>query len=229
MIVKILEEIHWVLRIACTVLISVWLGCQIFRIDDLETWIQLGEITYKYITFGPRELPGLEEKRIYEHHLFSKKGMLEMCWAKFRTLLGSFHYYLAYSWAFFCVWGVHSDGDLVWILFTNKSTTLSFFMVVDSTALAMKLLEMKWNLLEKTSPLYPSSSWRNMFSRFLNSHYHWYFFKACSLKRVQWEKVSPYVLQENATWCKNFQLGPHLCAIQKCSQNLGMWLKTMPI
>lgn len=80
-IVKILEEIHWVLRIACTVLISVWRGCQIFRIDDLETWIQLGEITYKYITFGPRELPGLEEKRIYEHHLFSKKGMLEMCWA----------------------------------------------------------------------------------------------------------------------------------------------------
>ena len=30
------------------------------------------------ITFGPRELPGLEGKRIYEHNLFSKKGTLEM-------------------------------------------------------------------------------------------------------------------------------------------------------
>ena len=77
--------------------------------------------------------------------------------SKFRTLLRSFHYYLAYSWAFFCVCGVHSDGDLVWILFTNKSTTLSFSMVVDSTALAMKLLKMKRNL-EKMSPLCPSSS-----------------------------------------------------------------------
>lgn len=62
--------------------------------------------------------------------------------SKFRTLLGSLHYYLAYSWAFF-LGGVHSDGDAVWILFTDKSTTLSFSMVVDSTALAMKLLEMK--------------------------------------------------------------------------------------
>lgn len=37
----------------------------VFQNYDLRTWIQLGEITYKYVTFDLRESPDLERK-IYE-------------------------------------------------------------------------------------------------------------------------------------------------------------------
>lgn len=190
MILKILEEIHWVLRIACTVLILVWLGCQIFRIDDLETWIQLGEITYKYITFGPRELPGLEGKCIYEHNLFSKKGMLEMCWAS-----------LGLCWAlsiiiwhtlepfFFCVCGVHSDGDLVCILFTNMSTTLFFYggwFYCSGYEIARNEMKSRENV--------SSLSFLQLekhIQQILNSHCHWYFLKLVALKVFSYKRYLP--------------------------------------
>lgn len=151
------------------------------------------------LTLGNHQI--LREKSIYEI-VSPSKEYLRHCWASWEICKG-FFIFTTYALGPF-VWG-HPDGDLVWILFSDKSPSLFCALVRDSTAMRMKLLSLKnsFSYRKFLSPLHPYSSWRTIFGIFLNSHSHWYFLKLVVSGEVTENRYVPVFFKKNVIWHKN--------------------------
>lgn len=95
----------------------------------------MGEVIYNILPLALENYQDLRENSTMNTVSFPRKEHLRQM-GKLRNLQRFLHFYLTCLWVFT---GGNPDGDLVWILSSDMSHTLSCAMVADSTALAMKL------------------------------------------------------------------------------------------